>query len=41
MDRYEKSLQTLELPAVLELLAGQASGEAAKAACRAIRPADA
>ena len=40
MDRYEKSLQTLELPAVLELLAGQASGEAAKAACRAIRPAE-
>ncbi|MBR4425058.1 MAG: endonuclease MutS2 [Oscillospiraceae bacterium] len=40
MDRYEKSLQTLELPAVLELLAQQASGEAAKAACRAIRPAE-
>ena len=40
MDRYEKSLSTLELPAVLELLAQQASGEAAKAACRAIRPAE-
>ena len=40
MDRYEKSLKTLELPAVLELLAQQASGEAAKAACRALTPAD-
>ena len=39
MDRYEKSLITLELPAVLELLAGEAAGEAAKAACRAITPA--
>ena len=34
MDRYEKSLNTLELPAVLELLAQQASGEAAKEAAR-------
>ena len=40
MDRYEKSLNTLELPAVLELLAQQASGAAAKDACRAIRPAE-
>ena len=40
MDRYEKSLITLELPAVLELLAAQAGGEAAKEACRAITPAD-
>ena len=40
MDRYEKSLMTLELPAVLELLAAQASGEAAKEQCRAITPSD-
>ena len=40
MDRYEKSLITLELPAVLELLAAQASGEAAKEQCRAITPSD-
>ena len=38
-DRYEKSLVTLELPAVLELLAAQASGEEAKARCRVITPA--
>ena len=40
MDRYEKSLLTLELPAVLELLAAQAAGDAAKEKCRALRPSD-
>ncbi|MGN1002981.1 MAG: endonuclease MutS2 [Oscillospiraceae bacterium] len=40
MDRYEKSLITLELPAVLELLAGEATSEPAKEACRLLRPAD-
>ncbi len=35
---YEKSIQKLELDAVLELLAGQAASEEAKARCRAIRP---
>ncbi len=40
MNRYEKSLITLELPAVLELLAAQASGEAAKTACRGLSPAE-
>ncbi|MBR1660342.1 MAG: hypothetical protein IJ705_08495, partial [Oscillospiraceae bacterium] len=40
MDRYEKSLLTLELPAVLELLAAQASGEEAKTRCRALAPSD-
>ena len=38
MDLFEKSQQTLELPAVLELLAGEAVSEPAKDACRAIRP---
>ena len=32
MDSYEKSLQTLELPAVLALLAAQAVSETARAA---------
>ena len=36
MDMYEKSLLTLELPAVLELLAAEASSDAAM-----IRPGDA
>ena len=40
MDRYDKSLITLELPAVLELLAAQAGGEAAKERCRELRPSD-
>ena len=40
MNRYEKSLQTLELPAVLELLAAEADSESAKAACHAIAPTD-
>ena len=31
MDSYEKSLQTLELPAVLALLAAQAVSETARA----------
>ena len=40
MDRYEKSLITLELPAVLELLATQAGSEAARERCRSLKPAD-
>lgn len=40
MDRYEKSLLTLELPAVLEKLAAQASSEGAKEQCRALKPSD-
>lgn len=40
MNRYEKSLLTLELPAVLELLAAQASSASAKEACRALKPAE-
>ena len=39
MNLYEKSLQTIELPAVLELLAAKASSEGAKAMARALRPA--
>ena len=35
---YEKSLNKLELNAVLELLAGEAVSSAAKDACRSIRP---
>ena len=38
MDLFEKSQQTLELPSVLELLAGEAVSEPAKEACRAVRP---
>ncbi len=38
MELYEKSLQTIELPAVLELLAGKASSDAAKDMARALRP---
>ena len=38
MSLYEKSLQTIELPAVLELLAAKASSEGAKAMARALRP---
>lgn len=40
MNRYEKSLITLELPAVLELLAAEANSEAAKNRCRMLRPAE-
>ncbi len=40
MNRYEKSCITLELPAVLELLAAEASSETAKERCRALTPAD-
>ena len=40
MELYEKSLQTLELPAVLEMLAGEAVSVPAKELCRALRPAD-
>ncbi len=39
MNLYEKSLQTIELPAVLELLAAKASSDGAKALARALRPA--
>ena len=35
---YQKSILKLELPQVLELLAGQAVGESAKARCRALQP---
>ena len=35
---YQKSLNKLELDAVLELLAAQAVSDAAKVACRAIPP---
>ena len=38
MELYEKSLRTLELPKVLELLAQQASSELAREKCRALRP---
>ncbi len=37
-DLFEKSIQTLELPRVLELLAEQAATEEGKARCRALRP---
>ncbi len=40
MNRYEKSCITLELPAVLELLAAEASSEAAKERCRTLAPSD-
>ena len=38
MSLYEKSLQTIELPAVLELLAAKAASDGAKALARALRP---
>ncbi|MGI6029324.1 MAG: endonuclease MutS2 [Candidatus Heteroscillospira sp.] len=38
MDFYEKSVSILELPAVLEMLANEASCESAKESCRALRP---
>ena len=38
MTQHEKSLLTLELPAVLELLANQAVSETAKLTCRGLRP---
>ena len=37
--QHEKSLNTLELPAVLEMLAAQAVSETAKQKCRSLRPA--
>ena len=37
MDSYEKSLQTLELPSVLALLAAQAVSETARANAMALR----
>ena len=39
MELYEKSLRTIELPAVLELLAAKAVSDGAKEAARALRPA--
>ena len=38
MTLFEKSLNTLELPAILEMLAGEAVSETAKEAARALRP---
>ena len=38
-DMFEKSIRTLELPQVLEMLAQRAVSEAAKERCRSIRPA--
>ena len=38
MDFFEKSLTTLELPAVLEMLAAEASSAPAKEKCLALRP---
>ena len=38
MDLFEKSQQTLELPAVLEMLSAQAVSEPAKEACRLVKP---
>ena len=40
MELYEKSLSTLELPAVLEMLAAEAVSEPAKELCRGLFPAD-
>ena len=40
MDFYEKSMNILELPAVLEMLAAEAVTEGGKAACLALRPSD-
>ena len=37
-DRFEKSIQTLELPRVLDLLADQAATEEGRERCRALRP---
>ena len=38
MERFEKSQQTLELPAVLDLLAGEAVSEPAQEECRGLKP---
>ncbi|MCL1835005.1 MAG: endonuclease MutS2 [Oscillospiraceae bacterium] len=38
MDLYEKSLQTIELPAILDLLSEESVSEAAKGAARELRP---
>lgn len=40
MDFYEKSLNILELPAVLDMLAAEAVTEGGKEACLALRPSD-
>ena len=40
MELYEKSMETLELPAVLDMLAAEASSAPAKDKCRELRPAD-
>ena len=38
MSFFEKSIRTLELPAVLEMLAQQAVGDTAKERARELRP---
>ena len=40
MDLYEKSMVTLQLPEVLEMLASEAVSDSAKEQCRSLRPAD-
>lgn len=40
MDFYEKSMNILELPVVLEMLAAEAVTEGGKSACLALRPSD-
>lgn len=40
MDFYEKSLNTLEMPAVLSMLAAEAVSESAKESARALKPSD-
>ena len=37
-DLFEKSMRTLELPAVLEMLAQRAVSDEAKERCRRLRP---
>lgn len=38
MDFYEKSLNILELPVVLDMLAAEAVTDGGKEACRSLRP---
>ncbi|MBR5261685.1 MAG: hypothetical protein IKV47_05895, partial [Oscillospiraceae bacterium] len=40
MELYEKSINTLELPAVLAMLAEEAVSDSAKEECLKIRPSD-
>ena len=39
-EMYEKSIKTLELPSVLDLLAAEAVSESAKERVRLLRPAE-